>query len=180
MNTGLKTVVLGIGLISFGFNAIGQDTALPQGSENSVKTLALSANGSLIGKLSTALSSFDVTVPAEKLHVSLSRNGKMLHATQTDHRGRFELKDIQTGRYNFLAFGETALFVTGIDIVENDGLDVVAEMVAMPAPLKVAKTVLTSHSKSLMDSIPVKVQKSATVSVRSVAPIAYEGDVSGR
>ena len=168
-----------LGVLAYSVAVVGQEDV----ANVQLKALTLSKSGSLKGRITTAMSSFDAATPAAAVRVMLSRNGKNLAQAQTDKYGRFEIKDVHTGRYNILAIGETALLASGVNVVENDGTEAVAELVAMPAPHKVAKSVLQANSKSLLESPPVKMferlDSPKVLTTSMISPTLTEGTISG-
>ena len=180
MKTQIKSLILAAVVGLFGAMSHAQDATIPAPADVTIKTIGLNADGSLVGKISTAISSFDSSTPAEELSVSISRNGKILGEAKTDENGRFEIKNVQAGRYNLLAYGDQALLATGVEISEPAENSIVMELVAMPAPLKVATTVLSQYSKQMAAAKPLEVAKTKMVSVNVISPTVSEGTVNGR
>ena len=85
-----------------------------------------------------------------------------------------------TGRYNLLAHGDQALLATGVEVTAADDKSTEFEFVAMPAPLKVATTILSQYSKQFAESKPLKDTKVKLVSVQVISPTTSEGTVNGR
>ncbi len=180
MKTQIKSLILAAVIGLFGAVTQAQEAGISAPTDVTIKSIGLNADGSLVGKISTAISSFDAATPAEKLSVSISRSGKIIGESKTDENGRFEIKNVGTGRYNLLAHGDQALLATGVEVTAADDKSTEFEFVAMPAPLKVATTILSQYSKQFAESKPLKDTKVKLVSVQVISPTTSEGTVNGR
>ncbi len=74
-------------------------------------------DGDLTGRISAIEPSQSVTVPIEKLDVSLLKKGEKISKSTTDDEGKFLLEDVQPGVYTLVASGQNGFLAYGVNVL---------------------------------------------------------------
>ncbi len=95
--------------------------------------------GNLLGRISAIEPSDSLTIPIEKLNVTLLQKGQKVRTGETNHEGKFVLEDVETGVYTIVAAGSSGFLAYGIHVLPKlEGFDKKVSLLAAGPMLETA------------------------------------------